>query len=356
VSERSEGRVANEPPVVRVPMDPVELESRLAAIERRLAESEAREQRLLELIHAVHRLTEVVRPLVNPPEPEPPPQRRKPDWPLPMPRVGGTGPRDPGPVAPERIALAHARLRETLFAGSSAAEPDAPAPEEPSREPPATPAPVSQAAPDILAAVPPPGRNSWLRRTLKRMVQQDLGMAGKLVRALVPAHALAQLPPVSELPAPPEALAPLLVTGPVRRRIRWEKAQLQCAPRAVSQLVPLARMRASPQQLRAAGVEIDPALAFALVASAIKPAWSAGHRFALAHRGPDQLTYLAVRDRSAATVGTDRPLVPVTTTICCLDGDLLGVLSGDVPAGVSVLGPIAPLELVQRWFAQATRG
>jgi hypothetical protein len=186
------------------------------------------------------------------------------------------------------------------------------------------------------------------------MVKHDPAAAGRLLEALLPAHALAQLPPIPELPDPPEKLAPLLLTGRVRRRIRWENARLQCPPRAVAELIPLTRMRASVNELHGAGVALDPALAFKLVASAIKPAWTAGHRFVLAHRGPDRVTYFDVRDRARASVSEQRPAAPVATTVCCLDEALFAVLCGELPPGVTVLGAVAPLELVQRWFARAS--
>jgi hypothetical protein len=330
---------------MRVPVDMVELESRLAAIERRLAHYEAREQRLLELIAAVHRLTEVVGPLVRG-TPSPAPEaaeRPKPAWP----RIG-TDPPTPGPVAPERIALAHARLRHTLFA-ETAAEPEA----GPAGGPESAPAVEPGVAP---GAVPPPSRKSWVLRALKPMVKRDPKSAGGLLRALLPAHGLAQLPPIGELPGPPQSLARVLVTGRVRRRIRWEKERLQCTPKAVSELLPLVRLRASPAQLRAAGVGLDPELAFSLVAFSIERRWTAGHRFAIAHRGPDAVTYFTVLDRTWPVVGTESPGAPVATTICCLDETLFPVLCGELPPGVAVLGAVAPLELVQRWFARATSG
>jgi hypothetical protein len=359
--------VASEAPVVRVPVDPVELETRLAAIERRLAEFDARERRLLELIQAVNRLAEAVTPLVKPAAPEPPRERRKPAWPLPAPRLDAPGQASSGPVAPERIAVAHARLRETLFAGPPAAEAaeETEAPEsEPEAVSAAAPAPaeaaplaVTMGVPPPLADpidVPPPSRKSWLRRAFRHMAKHDPAAAGRLLEALLPAHALAQLSPSPELPGPPEKLAPLLVTGRVRRRIRWEKARLHCPPRAVSELIPLTRMRASVNELHGAGVALDPTLAFKLVASAIEPAWTAGHRFALAHRGPERVTYFEVRDRAGASVSEQRPSAPVATTVCCLDEALFAVLCGALPPGVSVLGAVAPLELVQRWFARAS--
>lgn len=330
-------------PVVRVPVDMVELESRLGAIERRLAEFEAREQRLLELIAAVNRLADAVGPLVKGTHPVQDADRGTPAWP----RIG-TGPPASGPVAPERIALAHARLRETLFAGT-AGQPHAGHPSEPE----AASEPESDRPP---ATVVPPNRKSWILRALKAMVKHEPRASGRLVQALLPAHGLAQLPPVGGLPGPPDALARVLVAGPVRRRIRWEQERLECPPRAVSKLVPLVRLHASPSQLRAAGVDLDPSLAFNLVAFSIERAWTAGHRFAIAHRGPGAVTYFTVLDRIWPAVGTAPPPAPVATTICCLDEALFPVLYGEPPPGVTVLGAVAPLEFVQRWFARATSG
>jgi hypothetical protein len=344
---------------MRVPVDMVELESRLAAIERRLAHYESREQRLLELIAAVQRLTEVVGPLIKetrPPAPEVG-ERRAPHWP----RIG-TGPPTAGPVAPERIALAHARLRETLFAGTTV-EPEGPPASGSEVARASGPRVASPGEPGARAAVrgapalvPPPRSKSWVLRALRHMVKRDPHAAGGLVRALLPAHDLAQLPPIGELPGPPDALARVLVAGRIRRRIRWEKERLACAPKTVSELVPLVRLRASPAQLRAAGVGLEPGLAFSVVAFSVEPAWTGGHRFTIAHRGPDLVTYFTVLDRTRPVVGTEPPPAPVTTTICCLDEALFPVLCGELPPGVTVLGALAPLQLVQRWFARATSG
>lgn len=322
VSERSDAPATGEAPVIQVPVDLVDFEARLAGLERRLAGYEARDERLLEVIEAVKKLTEAVAPLVKPAREAPgaPQGRRKAAWPLPSPHQSL-----PGPVAPERIALAHSRLRETLF----------------------TPSPTP-----VPATAPPPGRDSWLLRTMRRMVKDDPQASGRLLAALLPAHGLARVPPVQALPGPPEGVARVLVAGRLRRRIRWEKARLQCAPKVVYELAPLVRMRASPAQLLAAGVRLDPPLALALVAYAIDPAWTGGHRFAVSHRGPERVTYLSVNDRAVPAVGAERPSIPVSTTICCLDDDLFPLLCGSSPPGVTILGAVAPLELVQRWLAR----
>jgi hypothetical protein len=343
---------------MHVPADPVEFETRLGAMERRLAEYEAREQRLLQLIEAVNHLTEAIGPMVKSSRSSPAPaeERRKPDWPLLSPSAGPGG-----PVAPERIALAHARLRQTLFAGSpaeSGGEGNAPAPGAAPQD--ATPADLQAAgsadAAVAAADVPPPGRKSWLLRSLRRMVKDDSPAAGKLVLALTPAHAFAGLPPLTTLPGPPASLARVLVVGRLRRRIKWEKARLDCPPAAVYKLAPLARMRASVAQLADSGVRPDPALAFSLLAFAVRPDWTAGHQFTIAHRGPYAVTYFCVRGRDLPAVTSDQPPAPVVTTICCLDEALFPVLAGKLPPGVTVLGAIAPLQLMQRWFVRASSG
>jgi hypothetical protein len=348
---------------MHIPADPVEFDTRLAALERRLAEYETREQRLLELIDAVQRLTDTIGPLVKARSaPRPEPDRHQQEWPLPAPSAGPSG-----PVAPERIAFAHARLRETLSAGPPAEDLSEGAPaedlsegapaEDLSEDAPAEGEAQSIAPPGTaVGEVPPPGRKSWLLRSLRSMVRHDPQAAGSLVHALAPAHALAGLPPLSALPGPPDALASVLVVGRLRRRVRWEKARLECPARSAYALMPLARLRASPAQLWNAGVRPDPALAFTLLAHALEPAWTAGHRFTIAHRGPDAVTYFSVRERALPAVTHERPSAPIVTTISCLDEALFAVLSGELPPAVTVLGAIAPLELLQRWFARASSG
>jgi hypothetical protein len=130
-------------------------------------------------------------------------------------------------------------------------------------------------------------------------------------------------------------------------------AQLECELTTVSALAKLVRMRASAAQLNAAGVRLDPPLALALVAFAIDPRWTLGHRFTLAHLDA-RAAYLEVRDGARPSVTTDRPRGPIATTLRCSADALVALLAGEPGVAATVEGERRPLELVRGWFADAT--
>jgi hypothetical protein len=340
VSERSEAPVGEEARTIHVPVDPVDFEARLLAVERRLDSYAARDQALLEAMEAIHRLTDLAATLMKTVQPV---RERKPTTPARSADFAAALPA--AQVTPERLASAHARLRETLFADTAAA------------------LPAPQVTPERLASVVPsstlpPGRKSWLLRALKRMVKEDPSTAGRLVLALPAAHGLAQLSTPPEVPWPPATTARLVVAGCVRRRIGWERAGLQCSLKVLSELAALVRLRTTPPQLYQAGARVDADIAFSLVAFAIEPAWTAGHRFTIAGGdhlgGTSRMVYLTMRDGHRPWVGTDPPPAPVATTISCDAPALLTVLSGAAPGSVRIEGDRAALELVQGWFVRAT--
>lgn len=313
MSEQYRGRASAAPPIVHVPVDLVEFEARLAAIERRLLEQEDRDRLLLGVAEALRRLTDALGPRleeVRVPVEQPGPAIAEAQ---PVSAIGG-------PVSADRLALAQARIREA-------------------------------AAPEATEA-PPPGRRSWLLRALRRMVVQDPEAAGRLVQALLAAQRLAGLEPVTRLPGPPAAVARVLVKGRLRRRLGWEFAQLDCELATVSDLAKLVRLRASPAQLHAAGVRIDPPLALALVALSIDPLWTTGHSFVLAYHDSDSI-FLEVRNGARASVGAECP-AGVTTAVRCPPDALLALLAGEPGVAATVEGERRPLELVQQWFADAT--
>jgi hypothetical protein len=363
--------------VIKVPSDPVELEARLVALERRLDELQRRDQSLLDVIEAVQRLVGAIGPLVAEAatdEPEQPPSAR-PRWPVPDPASGSAS--APGShLASDRLARAHERLRATLFADTqgdaaiAAAGPPA-TPEPPPAEPP-PPAAEPPAASEPPPAEPPPapaataldaplGRRPWLLSALKRMVREDPTAAGRLLLALLPAHVLAEVAPPAQTPWPPATVARLVVAGRVRRRIGWERADLAFGRPALNDLARIARLRATPAQLDAVGVRLDAYLAFALVAFAIRSAWTRGHRFVIAHLdagptadgGAPVATYLTIRDGSRPAVGTDTPPIPIAVTLDCAGEELLAAL-GAPPTEVRFSGQRPALNLVRGWFARAT--
>jgi hypothetical protein len=138
------------------------------------------------------------------------------------------------------------------------------------------------------------------------MVAHDPEAAGRLLLALRPAHRLARIEPVGQLPGPPATVARVVVRGRLGRRLGWEMAQLECELTAVSALAKLVRLHASPARLHAAGVRLDPPVALALVGLAIDPRWTLGHRFTLAHREVSD-TLLEVRNGARPKVTTDQP-------------------------------------------------
>jgi hypothetical protein len=367
VSEGTDAFAAETASGNHAPVDVLELRERLLVIERRIDDCEARNQRLVEVIEAVSGVAELIGPLFKAVRPVLEPQRPPPEMPA-WSLSAHVPPQDAGRAlapepqdAPERLARAQARLRETLFADTETDPAQA-----------GTHVGVaSAAAPPVDSGwhPPPQTRNSWLRRAFKRMVREDPSAAGRLLLALRRAEGLAQLPPLAEVPWPPATAARLLVVGRVRRRIGWERAGLACEPKALSRLASLVRLRASPRQLCAAGVRLDAYLALSLIAVSIEPAWTAGYGFALEHRdaedaphGADDTgveptggaTYLTVSQGRRPSVATEPPPGPIAATIRCPGPALLTVLAGEPPAEVSIIGDRAPLESIQRWFARAT--
>jgi hypothetical protein len=335
VSQPAHGRGAAAAPVVQVPVDLVELETRLAQLERRLSEQEARDQVLIEVAQGMRRLTEALGPLLEVIGSVPESDhhagalvRASPEAARGMPPE-----RSPGAVDPERLAHAQARMR-------AAAAPEQPAPPRWST--------VESAAP-----APPPGRRSWLWRALRRMAGQNPEAAGRLLLALRPAHRLALIEPVGELPGPPATVARVVVRGRLGRRLGWEMAQLHCELAEVSTLAELVRMRASPAQLHAAGVRLDPTVTLALVGLAIDRRWTLGHSFTLAHHDTSD-AYLEVRNGARPAVRTDRPERGVTTKVVCPGDSLLPLLAGASGDDATIEGERRPFELVRGWFADAT--
>jgi hypothetical protein len=185
------------------------------------------------------------------------------------------------------------------------------------------------------------------------MAAQDPDSAGRLLVALLPAHDLAQIGPAPGLPGPPATVARVVVKGRLRRRLAWEMAQLPCELTTVSALAKLVRLRVSPAQLHAAGVRVDPPVALALVANAIDPQWTLGHRFTLAHVDRS-VAYLDVRNGRRPISGHEAPAGSAQTTVRCSADALLPLLAGDRDVSAKVEGERRLLELVQGWFQDAT--
>jgi hypothetical protein len=360
VSEPSEVPRTAAAHVVQVPVDLVEFEARLLALERRVREQEARDRLMLDVAGGLRRLTEALGPLLEvvgplvesrgaPPHAPPAPASRRPlAPPRPAPSAAVRPPTHGRAVEPERLAAAQARLREAAteaVQSSSTADAAIEAVQSPSTADAAIPLPP--------ASAPRAAQRSWLLGALRRMVARDPDEAGRLLVALLPASHLAEIGPIPRLPGPPATVARVVVKGRLRRRLGWEMAQLACELSVVSALATLVRLRVSPTRLHAAGVRLDARVALALVANAIDPRWTLGHRFTLAHVDADA-TYLEVRDGRRPALRGEAPAGFVQTTVRCRGRDLFPLLAGEPGAVGTVEGERRPLELVQGWFQDAT--
>jgi hypothetical protein len=358
VSEPLEARGAAAANVVQVPVDLVEFEARLLALERRLREQDSRDELLMDVAKALRRLTDALGPMLEivgplaesrdamPHAPPAPMSRRPLSPPRPVLSVTASPASGGRPVEPERLAAAQARLREAATEASQ--PPLASEAAQPFLAPPAMPPRLAS-----LARAPAAGRRSWLVRALRRMVAQDPDSAGRLLVAMAPANRLAQIGPVPPLPGPPATVARVVVKGRLRRRLGWEMAQLDCELSTVSALAKLVRLRASPAQLHAAGVMLDSQTALALVASAIDPRWTLGHRFTIAHLDAGAAC-LDVRNGRRLAVRHGAAASSAQTTVRCSADALLPLLAGAPGVAAAVEGERRPLELVQGWFQDAT--
>jgi hypothetical protein len=157
------------------------------------------------------------------------------------------------------------------------------------------------------------------------------------------------------------AIARLLAAGRVRRRLgrllpRPRLARVHGDRRRLVALDRLIRARLTVQELRHAGVRIDPELGLAVAALMIDPAWTAGERFTIAHRQPSAPApggRLHVRDGLPPLASSDRPHGAAETVLVCPGDELLCALAGVADAGVRAEGEQRPLALVRQWLDRA---
>jgi len=286
-------------------------------------------------------------------------------------------PADPDPDASvelERFDAALSRLRASI-------------PSEPEGAADSEPVPGSE-GPDASSVQP------WLRAAFASMCARDPDSAGRLLVGLLPLQralgggALAydlvldeqtcvQLtaaggsatPEIVRASAPRDLaevtfrvtgsyaeLARLITAGPLRRALRRGLPRVQGDRGALPVLTELTRLRVSLAELDAAGVRLDPPLTFALVACMVRPRWTAGERFTIAHdpgTAAGSQTYLHVRRGELLTVTDVPPLGPVATTIVCTPDALLAVLADDPAATATVRGDAGALLVLLGWLERA---
>lgn len=277
--------------------------------------------------------------------------------------------------------------QEASTSGATDSAADASSAVEPGDE--AVVAPQPGLPPAEAAPVAKPTRKSWLRKSLRRLAAEDPAAAGSVILGLLPAGRLAYTDPlaydlvlsdagciqvtargaamwVSQAPVAREladvdfrvtgelaTLSRLLLAGRVRRRVGRRMARVKGRRKSLTALTSLVRTPLGLAELDAAGMRLDPKLAFRLVAVTIDPKAAAPHRFTIAHRGPGGSVYLRISGRKRPDVTDDPPLGPVATTIVSEPGALLGVLAGEDRPGVLIRGAGEPLELVRSWLQNA---
>jgi hypothetical protein len=230
-----------------------------------------------------------------------------------------------------------------------------------------------------------------LDRAFRRLVRADAATAGRLLLELLPIQRLVYPDPVGydlvlgvgrgcvcvsapgdtveiavrSTPRQPDAvdfqvfgepahIARMLTAGAFRRRFGRRIAKVRGDRHGVAAL---AALLGAPLDLRAlhdAGVALDPATAFSLVASMVEPDWTARQRFVIGHEEPGTATtYLIVREGQPPQVTRDEPAGGVTTMLACRTDQLLAALAGDPAAGMTVRGDERRLAILRQWVKRA---
>jgi hypothetical protein len=301
----------------------------------------------------------------------------------------GTEPEPEAAVGPEASSETEARIElERFDAALTRLRAEAGEPEDEQLE---SDDPSSDAKP-VAAATRP-----WLREAFAMLLARDPAAAGELLVGLLPAQGAVRAEPLAYdivlapeyvvrltspgAGAPPELerassardlgqvavritgdhseLARLLVAGPFRRRVlRRGLARVQGDRAALAAPAAILDTRLDLDQLRAAGVSLEPRLTLALVASMVRPSWTIGERFSIAHepRGPGAPVYVHVRNGDPLVVTEEPPPGPVATTISGSADGLLAVLAGESTEDADVNGDPAPLLGLMGWLERAQRG
>ncbi|MGI8580303.1 MAG: hypothetical protein ACR2K9_07135 [Solirubrobacteraceae bacterium] len=303
--------------------------------------------------------------------------------------LGGPASSEPtGSISVERLDEARARLRAQAEEDTPPAQAEALDQPKSAREP----EPGTPSRPEPNAQRPPP---RWLPAAIARLGEDEPAVAARLALRLLPALGMVAEEPVTftfeldgvepvsvdaapgraavvagnqpasgrkpefRLAGSPEAvgrllLAPsvrtwLLPPGRPRLRGRRKRAEvLRALVRAPNGFAELARV----------GVELDPELAYTLLARAIVPAWTAGHTFTIQHEttgSRGSRAFLSIRDGQAPRVSRAAPEGRAAATVACTPGALLPLLAGArLPEGerASIRGEAGAVALVQGWIAR----
>jgi hypothetical protein len=356
-----------------------EVEAQRAELDAQRAENEAQRRRTARAYEAIDLVRGELRQLRTsaPAAPAPGPAAVPPEPPSPAAPAAG-------PVQPERLSEALARLRERTPVISVEEEAEAARAPEPAQPQP----------PSVERPVKP-----WLGHVFRELTKQDASTAGHLLLTLLPAQRAADPHPVAydlvlsdvlcahvtvdstaahvdldpttrplaevdfELVGDLASIARLLAAGRLRRRLgRFvpgrRTARVRGDRRRVAALDRLIEAPLTLPQLGAAGVAFDPLLAMTVASLMIDPEWTAGERFVLAHREPQNTApdaFLHVRDGRPVLASADPPQSRISSTIICPAAELIGVIGGSITAA-EVTGDERPLSVLGPWLERAQSG
>lgn len=243
----------------------------------------------------------------------------------------------------------------------------------------------------LEAPVPKGSPAPWIARALAQLTPSEPETAGRIAAGLLPAQAFAVhnwLHYDLELQGHGAIAVDVTASGPTiqarassrlrgdadlristdhaglarllygRRGLR-RRARVRGRRRHLRALRWAARAPISLRDLAATGVGLEPALALRLVALAIDPAMTTGHRLTIAHAplgGGRPGAWLRIADGAAPTVFDDAPGEAATVTLRCTRGALLPLVVGVTPPpgeGGGVDGDDAALALLRGWIDRA---
>lgn len=338
-------------------------ERRAAQLERELG---GQRERSRDAYDAIGELRGALERLATPPPPDVPPA--PPDVP-PPPRASETGsPAAPGPVRPDRLSDALARLRESV--------------------------PAPDAIPETTGTVSITAGGRTLEAAFRRLVKRDADAAGELLLDLLVLQRAAYPHPIAydlvlgpgrgcvrvtmgegaprierqgaartreevdfRVRGEPARIARLLTAHGIWRRVGLRVARVRGRRDGLAALEALLALPLDLVALSDAGATLRAEALLGLVAGMVDPAWTAGERFVIALRDPDgRVTYLGVRDGRPLQVIRTAPAGRVATTIDGSPDVLVAVLSGAAVPDGHVSGDVGPLESLCTWIKHAQNG
>jgi hypothetical protein len=254
--------------------------------------------------------------------------------------------------------------------------------------------------PPSTPPTPQPGREfapspPWLARGLREMSVHDPLSAGRLLLQLLPAHGLVesrdlrydlvvdevgylavtlldgQVTIQEDVTPKLEQRVDFRLTGPLagigilvaggRLRRMMASARVEVAPnrRAADTLRSLAQAPLGLRALQAAGVRLDPGLAYRVLTRSVEPHWSAQHRFTLLHEvegSPAHSCFVYVDgERPISVLNRSPRQTDATLVVRCPPSQFVPLLSGELTQGEErdlAHGDLEVLATLQDWIAR----